>query len=248
MRGKGTNTKMNYPTLFGLIILAAAIHASFQLSVSALTLLSGHALGAKTRHKRVISLMTSFTLGAATMAALLVCSTAYIAGVLFGTDVPALAWSVSCGLMGGVAVAVWTFYYRSKTGTALWLPRPIASMLHSRITATKYNAESFSLGLTSVLAELLFTLPLLLAAAFALIQLPTELQVVGVITYVVISAAPLACVTILVGGGHRLSAIQKWREDNKRFVQFIAGGALFILGFFIYVNAVLGPLLVQGGS
>ena len=246
MKGKGTNTKMNYPTLFGLIVLAALIHASFQLSVSVLTLLSGHALGAKTRHKRVISLMSGYMLGAVTMTALLVCSFAYISGLLFSAEVPVLAWSVVCGLMGGIAVAVWTFYYRSKTGTALWIPRPIATMLHNRIRATKFVTESFSLGLTSVLAELLFTLPLLLASAFALIQLPAPLQLTGVILYVLISVVPQLYVTALVGGGHSLGAIQKWREDNKRFVQFIAGSALFILGFFIYANAVLTPILLQG--
>lgn len=246
MKGKGTNTNMTFPTLLAIVALAALIHASFQLSVSMLTLLSGHALGAKTRHKRVLGLMGSFSLGGITMTALLLSSLAYFTGIFFGTTVPVLAWSVACGLMGSIAIAVWTFYYRSKTGTALWLPRSMAAMLYDRTRATKNSAESFSLGLTSVIAEFLFTLPLLLTAAFALVQLPLELQVTGIVLYVFISAFPLVYVSVLVGGGHSLSTIQKWREDNKKFLQVAAGTALFILGFYVYVNAVLTPLMTQG--
>jgi hypothetical protein len=44
---------------------------------------------------------------------------------------------------------------------------------------------------------------------------------------------------VLIGSGHRLSEIQKWRETNKRFLQFSAGGALVVLGFFVYVCKIL---------
>lgn len=239
---------MTSPTLLAIIALAALIHASFQLSVSMLTLLSGHALGANTRHKRVVGLMGSFTLGAATMTMLLASTFAYFASVIFGTSVPVVAWSIAAGIMAGVAVSVWAFYYRSKTGTALWLPRPLATMLHERTQATKYSAESFSLGLTSVIGELLFTIAPLLAAAFALAELPTNLQLAGIVIYVIISIFPLVYVSVLVGSGHSLSNIQKWREDNKKFLQVAAGTALFILAFYVYVNAVLSPMLVQGIS
>lgn len=237
---------MDQPTLFAIIALAAAIHASFQLSVSMLTLVSGHALGQRARHRRVINLMSSFTLGAITMTTLLICSVSYIAYIFFGTLVPILAWSVVCGLMAGVGVAVWVFYYRKQGGTALWLPRGFARMIHGRIKATEHGAEAFSLGLTSVLVEILFIAAPLTAAAFALVQLPYYYQIVGIIIYVVVSVFPLFIVTLLVGGGRKLSRIQKWREQNKRFIQFAAGSALFILGFFIYTNEVITPLLTKG--
>lgn len=237
---------MNPPTLLAIIALAALIHASFQLSVSMLTLLSGHALGANTRHKRVVGLMSSFTLGAATMTMLLASTLAYFASVIFGATIPVVAWSIASGVMAGIAVSVWAFYYRSKSGTALWLPRPLASMLHERIRLTKYGAEAFSLGLTSVIGELLFTIAPLLAAAFALAELPAGLQLPGVLMYVAVTTFPLVYVSILVGSGHSLSDIQKWREDNKKFLQIVAGTALFILAFYIYANAVAAPLLLQG--
>ena len=52
-------------------------------------------------------------------------------------------------------------------------------------------------------------------------------------------------VTLMVGGGKKLSRIQKWREQNKRFIQFAAGSALFVLGFFIYANEVVTPLITK---
>ena len=236
---------MDQATLLAIIALAAAIHASFQLSVSMLTLVSGHALGQKARHRRVMNLMSSFTLGAMTMTTLLLCSLAYLTYVFFGTLIPILAWSVVCGLMAGVGVAVWVFYYRKQGGTALWLPRSFARMIHGRIKATEFGSEAYSLGLTSVLIEILFTLAPLTAAAFALVQLPYHYQIVGIIIYVVTSVFPLFMVTLMVGGGKKLSRIQKWREQNKRFIQFAAGSALFVLGFFIYANEVVTPLITK---
>ena len=236
---------MDQATLLAIIALAAAIHASFQLSVSMLTLVSGHALGQKARHRRVMNLMSSFTLGAMTMTTLLLCSLAYLTYVFFGTLIPILAWSVVCGLMAGVGVAVWVFYYRKQGGTALWLPRSFARMIHGRIKASEFGSEAYSLGLTSVLIEILFTLAPLTAAAFALVQLPYHYQIVGIIIYVVTSVFPLFMVTLMVGGGKKLSRIQKWREQNKRFIQFAAGSALFVLGFFIYANEVVTPLITK---
>lgn len=237
---------MDHPTLLAIIALAAAIHASFQLSISMLTLVSGHALGQKARHRRVMNLMGSFTLGAITMTTLLLCSFAYITYVFFGTLIPTLMWAVVCGLMAGVGIAVWVFYYRRQSGTALWLPRGFARMIHARIKATEHSSEAYNLGLSSVLIELLFITAPLLAAAFALVQLPEYYQITGIIMYVVISAFPLFIVTLMVGGGRKLSRIQKWREQNKRFIQFAAGSALFTLGFFIYINEVLVPMLTKG--
>ena len=118
-------------------------------------------------------------------------------------------------------------------------------MIHGRIKATEFGSEAYSLGLTSVLIEILFTLAPLTAAAFALVQLPSHYQIVGIIIYGVTSVFPLFMVTLMVGGGKKLSRIQKWREQNKRFIQFAAGSALFVLGFFIYANEVVTPLITK---
>ena len=238
---------MNSPTLFAIIALAALVHASFQLSISMLTLVSGHALGKKSRHTRVLNLMSSFVLGAMAMTALLVCTIALFAYLGFGTSVHPQAWAIACGLMAGTAVAIWVFYYRHRqTGTVLWLPRSQVNALHGRIHSTKSGVEAFSLGLAGVMMEIVFTAAPLLVAAFALASLPRSLQIVGIITYTLITCLPLLIVTVLVGGGHSVSSVQKWREQNRNFIQLSAGAALFVLAAYVYVNTVLAPMWLQG--
>ena len=85
---------MNVPTLFAIIALAALIHASFQLSVSMLTLLSGHALGAKARHSKVMNLAGGFSLGGITMTALLISAFTYGIYVFNGTYIHPIVWSI----------------------------------------------------------------------------------------------------------------------------------------------------------
>lgn len=222
-----------------IIAFAALIHTSFQLSVSMLTLLSGHAIGSKTAHAKLIRLTGGFSLGVAVMTLLLLTFTAYVLEHSFGHDVPLLAWAISCGLLLGLGVAVWIFYYRRDKGTSLWLPRSMARYLSDRTKATKQGAEAFGLGLTSVISELLFIFAPIVISALVLIQLEPMMQIVGIALYMIISLLSLLIVGGLVGSGHKLSHIQKWRENNKHFLQFAAGSGLLILGFYVYVEQVI---------
>lgn len=232
-----------------IIAFAALIHASFQLSVSVLTLLSGHAIGSKTRHTKLLRLTGGFVFGVMVMTMLLLSFSAFLLQHFFGSSVPLLAWAVCCGLLLGLGVAVWIFYYRKEKGTSLWLPRGFARYLSDRTKATKQSAEAFSLGLSSVIAELIFILAPILMSALVLIRLEPMWQLVGVALYTVISLLSLLIVNALIGSGHKLSRIQKWREDNKRFLQFIAGSGLVVLGFYVYVDQVISvTALAYGGQ
>lgn len=172
------------------------------------------------------------------MTALLLTFAAFVLSTSFGTHIPLLAWAVSCGLLIGLGVAVWSFYYRREKGTSLWLPREVAHYLSDRTKSTKSSAEAFGLGLTSVTGELVFIVAPLLVSAMVLVTLSPALQLAGIALYTVISLLSLLIVNGLIGSGHKLSRIQKWREDNKHFLQFAAGCGLLILGFYVYVNQV----------
>lgn len=233
---------------FLIVAFAALIHASFQLSVSMLTLLSGHAIGSKTRHAKLLRLTNGFLLGVATMTALTISFVAFLFQSAFGTHVPALAWAVSCGLLLGLGVAVWAFYYRRAPGTSLWLPRGLARYLNERTKATRRSAEAFGLGLSSVIAELIFVLAPMVISALVLVRLEPVWQLAGIALYVFVSLLSLLIVGGLVGSGHKLSRIQKWREDNKRFMQFAAGSGLLVLGFYVYVDQIVSATaFAQGG-
>lgn len=231
-----------------IIAFAALIHASFQLSVSMLTLLSGHAIGSKTAHAKLIRLTGGFSFGVAVMTLLLLTSTAFVFQRIFNDTIPLIAWAVSCGILMGLGIAVWIFYYRRENGTSLWIPRGFARFLSDRTKSTKQSAEAFSLGLTSVLAELLFIFAPIVIAALILIQLSPTLQLIGIAIYTVISLLSLLVVGALVGSGHKLSHIQKWREENKHFLQFAGGGGLLVLGFYVYVDQIITVTAVAHGG
>jgi hypothetical protein len=232
---------------FAIIAFAALIHASFQLSVSMLTLLSGHAIGRRTAHHKLLQFACSFITGIAFMVLLLVSFGALVLQRTLPHGIPILVWAIAAGLLIGLGVAVWVFYYRHEKGTGLWLPRGIARYLADRTKATKSNAEAFGLGLSSSVGELIFTLAPMFIAALVLIQLEPAWQLIGIALYTLISLGSLLIVYVLIGGGHKLSQIQKWRERNKRFLQFAAGAGLLVLGFYIYVEKVIA-IIVAGGN
>lgn len=231
---------MDILTSLAVVTLAALVHASFQLSVSVLTLLSGHAIGASRSKGRLLGLTTSFVAGAAIITVLLLAFLAFVLTKVFGNEPPTLAWTVTSGIMLAVGIAVWVFYYRRKKGTSLWIPRGTAQFLNDRTKATKSSAEAFSLGMASVVGELLFIGAPLLASAFVLTTLPALWQLVGIALYAIVSLLTLGSVWMLIGSGQKLSEIQQWRESNKYFLQFAAGSGLIILGIFLYVFVVMG--------
>ena len=235
---------MDIITSLAIVGFAALIHASFQLSVSVLTLLSGHAIGSKKSHARLVRLTTSYMTGVGVMTLLLLSFVSLGFIHWFGTDVPLLVWALVCGLVLGIGIAVWLFYYRRNAkGTELWIPRAFAKFLTERSKKTQQGAEAFSLGLTTVVSELIFIIPTVAIAALVLIGLPPEWQLVGIAIYTLISLLGLLIVWSLIGSGRSLARIQKWRTDNKRFLQFSSGGALIVLGFFVYVSKIMATVL-----
>lgn len=226
-------------TSFSVIALAALIHASFQLGVSVVTLLSGHAAGKRVAPAKSLRLVSAFLWGTILITALVVFTLLYLASVLDIWQNPTSLWTIVCGVLVGIGLAVWGVYYRRGNGTPLWIPRAFAKFLDTRVRTTTMSVEAFSLGLTTVIAELPFMTAPMVAATLALTFLPSNLQIVGALGYIAIASLGMVIVTVLIGSGHNLSHIQRWRESNKRFLQFAAGSGLVILGFFLYVNQVV---------
>lgn len=231
-----------------IVAFAALIHASFQLSVSVLTLMSGHAIGSKRSHAKLLRLTNGFLLGAGVMTTLLLSTTAFAISQLFERSVPLLAWAVSGGILVGIGISVWAFYYRREKGTVLWLPRTFAGFLSERSKHTRSSGEAFGLGLTSVFAELLFIFGPILISSLALIHLTPAGQLAGIVLYTVVSLLSLLIVGGLIGSGHTLAGIQKWRENNKHFLQFAAGSGLLILGVYVFVEQVLTTSVIAAGG
>ena len=152
---------------------------------------------------------------------------------------------LTAGLMI-VGLAVILFYYRKTDGTELWISRGLAHFLRKRTAKASLTAEAFGLGLTSVVSELVFTIVPIITAACAIIALPPAWQIASAILYTLIASLGLLIVTALIGSGHKLSHIQRWREQNKYFLQFSAGLGLIILAFYIYTNTISDMITRMG--
>lgn len=230
---------MDTLTALVIITIAGLLHATFQLSVSVLTLLSGHAIGNKKSQAKLFRLTTAFLVGASVMTLLLISSATLFSLNLFGPEAAPIVWAIASGIVIGVGISVWMFYYRRDKGTMLWIPRSIAGYLHDRTKHTSNSAEAFALGTMGVVGELLFTLAPLVIGALTIIQLNPSWQLVGLGIYVLTASLPLIVMWMLIGGGHKISELQKWREDNKYFLQFVAGSGLIVLGFYVYLSEVV---------
>lgn len=230
---------------FAIIALAALIHASFQLSVSMMTMMSGHALGKRTKHARVLRMMAGFILGVMTMVALGVSFLALLVSNIAPNGWPAMAWAGVSGLLIGVGAVTWLTYYRRKApGTVLWIPRSFAKYLSERTRGAKLTPEAYGLGLVSVMSETLFALGPMLVTALLLTQLDAPMQLVGLIVYTLIVSLPLHIIAMTVGSGGSLARVQRWREEHKRFIQFAAGSAMIILGAYLYVDIVMSEIML----
>lgn len=239
---------MDYLTPLGIVALAGLTHASFQLGVSMMTLLSGHSLSAKRSGERTLGLVASFYCGAFVMSTFIVSFIAYVVTRLWSSEPSIWIWTTTSSLLIGLGLIVWITYYRPKgQGTQLWIPRGIAAFLSNRTKATRSGVEAFSLGLVSVLGELIFVAPPALAASLAISTLPPVWQLAGLLGYALIASLGLGIVVVLIGSGRRISTIQRWRETHKKFLQYVAGAGLIILGFFIYATYVAAPIAQMGG-
>lgn len=222
-----------------IIAFAGLLHASFQLGMSLLTLLSGHSLGAGKSYRRLMQLNLAYLFGASLVTFLLLTSLGYIAELLRShLD---LLWLVAAFINILIGISVTIFYYRRERGTGLWIPRPMALYLVDRTKKTKHSAEAFTLGAGSILAEIPFLVGPLSVAVLYIIggETSATLQFASLIAYSIIGLLPIIVITTLVGSGHKISTIQRWREDNKLFLQYCAGSGLIILGAFVLVDQVV---------
>lgn len=231
---------MDIITSLGIIGVVALVHASFQLSVSVLTMLGTHTLGAKFSKKKSSRLMFAYIVGSAVMTLLLLSFALLLVIHLIDGTTPLMAWAIASGLGLGIGIAIWLFYYkRNNDGTTLWIPRAFARHLANRSKQTKSSVEAFSLGLTTVLSEIVFIIPTVTIAALITLELPQQLQLSVLVIYTLISIMGLLIVWAIIGGGKSISKVQKWRENNKKFLQFAAGGALIAASMFIYVSKIV---------
>lgn len=222
-------------TPFMLILVGAVfVHACFQLSVSVLTLLSSHTIGRRLSNTRLLNLNFWYILGVFAATALLTLGaiSALHWGMTYAENVTVLATLSAIPL---VALMIVLFYYRQGRGTQLWLPRPAAEYVTTRAKRTKSSVEAFGLGVTTTFTELPFAIAPIAIVAFAFQEFASNLWLYFAVSYAAAICLPLIFVAFYLSSGHKVSSVQRWREDAKHFLKYSSAGALLLLTVYIAV-------------
>lgn len=223
---------------FSEVFLAALVHASLQLQLGSLLLLYHASLGKyiKTKTKHLvesyisgIGMLVLLTLGAVCFA-----MERYFMGRLRPEEI-----LVIVTVLVVLALIVWVFYYRRGKSTELWLPRSVARYIDQRAKNTDSNTEAFSLGLLTSIAEMPFTLMLLMVAGNGILSLRPEYQLLAVAMYTMIAILPAVILRIAVKKGQTIADIQKWRVQHKLFFRVISGAGFLVLAGFLVAFEVL---------
>lgn len=224
-----------------ILIGAVFVHACFQLSVSVLTRLSSHTIGAGRSQRRLLVLSLCYVIGVivATSAATLGFAAKLTWVATFGGEWP--VWLVT-GLLPLIGLLTVLFYYRRDRGTQLWLPRPFIDYLMGRAKKTRSGTESSMLGAATVVGELPFLLaPIGIVSLWISLFAPVEQWLGLSILYALVVSLPLVFLALYISSGHKISAVQSWRERNKTFLQWTSGIALILLDAYILSYALRGP-------
>lgn len=220
------------------VFLAAIVHASLQLQLGSLLLLYHSSLGKHIKQKTK-NLVGSYISGIGllvllTLAAICFGMDRYFIEALYPEEVLVVTF-----MLVAVAIIVWVFYYRRGRSTELWLPRSVARYIDRRAKETDSNTEAFSLGVLTSMAEMPFTLVLLVVAGNSILSLPFEWQLLAVASYTVIAILPAVVLRFAVKKGQTIADIQKWRVKHKAFFRVISGTGFLVLAGFLFAFEVL---------
>ena len=223
---------------FGEVFLAAAVHASLQLELGGLLLLYHASLGKHIR-RRTKKLVNNYIAGIGTLAILTLTGFCFMMDRYFGSALYPEELAVVVGMLVAIAVLVWIFYYRRGGSTELWLPRSVARYINRRAKNTDSSIEAFSLGVLTGLAEMPFTLILLLTAANSILALPFDYQLLAAGMYVAVVILPMIILRLAIRRGQTVADIQRWRVKHKNFFRIMTGVGFLALALFILAFEVL---------
>jgi hypothetical protein len=221
------------PTYLLLVVGILFVHICYQLSVSVLTHFSSHSLSRRVSEKRLLLLGSSYGLGAVITTSLII--TGLVTLSSFTADKSQTLMTIAVGLAPFIGLATILWYYRRGKGTRLWLPRPIADYLLKRSKKTKSAVEASMLGAATVVGELPFLFGPLLFIAFLISREPGASWIVWSSLYSILAYLPLLFVTMYLTSGHSIARVQRWREENKSFLQWTSGVTLVLLTIYLTV-------------
>lgn len=224
---------------FGIIALAAIVHASLQLEVGALMLLYHASLG-KHIKKKTRNLVSNYILGSALLVVLFLSTIIFLIATFTNGSLSTKSLAILAAVLLMLAISIWLFYYRSRQTTELWLPKSISRYINRRAKLTESNIEAFSLGMLTTFAEMPFSIVLMIVAGNSVVLLPFEWQFLSVLGYAFVAILPLFILRVSIRRGNTVVDVQKWRLKNKNFFKVLSGTLFLTLAIFIVAFKVLG--------
>ena len=224
---------------FGIIALAAIVHASLQLEVGALMLLYHASLG-KHIKKKTRNLVSNYILGSALLVVLFLSTIIFLIATFTNGSLSTKSLAILAAVLLMLAISIWLFYYRSRQTTELWLPKSISRYINRRAKLTESNIEAFSLGMLTAFAEMPFSIVLMVVAGNSVVLLPFEWQFLSVLGYAFVAILPLFILRVSIRRGNTVVDVQKWRLKNKNFFKVLSGTLFLTLAIFIVAFKVLG--------
>lgn len=224
---------------FGVVLLAAIVHASLQCDLGALMLLYHASLG-KHIKKKTKGLVSCYILGSAFLICLMLSTAVFLIATLTNSSLSIRSLAVLSGVLLMLALLIWLFYYRTRQSTELWLPKSVAKYINRRAKLTESNIEAFSLGMLTAFAEMPFSFVLLIVAGDAVVLLPFEWQFVSVLVYTLVAILPLLVLRFFIRRGSTVVDVQKWRVKNRNFFKMLSGMLFLTLAIFMIAFKVMG--------
>ena len=233
----------------GLILLASVLLAFLQLPLGTLLLLCHSLISSKKAHKKTKALVSSYIFGVFLSNFLLLASACFLIATLLPSRFMQYVFSV--GLFFALlfyALFAICFYYRPSgfnanrkpNSTELWIPRRFARFLHFRAKATSNVFEAFSLGVTTALAELPFSAPLLSVSALGIMNMKNEFAPLSAIFCAGCSVLPSLIFKFFIRNGKTLIDVQRFRLRHKTFFRLFSGFGFFALAVFLFAFFILG--------
>jgi len=226
---------LDLPTL-GLVIASAAIDSINPCAIGVLILMVSVVLGSGKSIKRLLAL------GGAYIFAIFI--TYLLAGlglVYFFAAIPIVVaeyLSIAVGLLVILAglLEIKDFFWYGK-GFSLQIPHNMAMKIQEMSNSKLSIAGVMLLGAFVAGVELPCTgAPYL--AIITVLRIDFNLIAFGLmVLYNIIFVAPLVVILLMVAGGAKISAVQKWKEESKGIMRLGIGLLLVALGWILMLIA-----------
>jgi len=232
---------MSVLTSVGILISAMLIMAFLQFIPGVFALLSHHNYG-KFSKLKASDLSIFFIIGVETIIIL----TSLIIYIIISALSPLffsfkiLAW-IAASVSLVLSIVFFFCYFRKGEGNRLYISRSLVSKFQKQIDSVKTRSDAFTLGVTTILPEAFFTLPLffiIISQIDALGSTPL-IRAFLVILFAVITILPLLIMHSLHSSQHNLADFIRFRFKNKSFFRWTITILYAILAILFIMEALL---------